>query len=84
MGVVAQLVRALVCGTRGREFNSPQSPKKRDVVQLGRTLALGARGRWFKSSHLDTLLQTVTIILLFISNIIRNLYCKLIKELYEF
>ena len=53
MVVVAQLVRALVCGTRGREFNSPQSPKQRDVVQLGRTLALGARGRWFKSSHLD-------------------------------
>ena len=53
MVVVAQLVRALVCGTRGREFNSPQSPKKRDVVQFGRTLALGARGRWFKSSHLD-------------------------------
>ena len=53
MVVVAQLVRALVCGTRGREFDSPQSPQKRDVVQLGRTLALGARGRWFKSSHLD-------------------------------
>ena len=52
MVVVAQLVRAPVCGTGGREFNSPQSPK-RDVVQLGRTLALGARGRWFKSSHLD-------------------------------
>ena len=54
MVVVAQSVRALVCGTRGREFDSPQSPNKRDVVQLGRTLALGARGRWFKSSHLDT------------------------------
>ena len=56
----------------------------RDVVQSGRTLALGARGRWFKSSHLDTLLQTVTIKLLFISKKFRNLYCKLIKELYEF
>ena len=56
MVVVAQLVRALVCGTRGREFDSPQSPNKRDVVQLGRTLALGARGRWFKSSHLDNIM----------------------------
>ena len=53
MVVVAQLVRAPVCGTGGREFNSPQSPQQRDVVQSGRTLALGARGRWFKSSHLD-------------------------------
>ena len=53
MVVVAQLVRAPVCGTGGREFNSPQSPQQRDVVQLGRTLALGVRGRWFKSSHLD-------------------------------
>ena len=25
---VAQLVRALVCGTRGREFDSPRSPQK--------------------------------------------------------
>ena len=55
MVVVAQLVRALVCGTRGREFDSPQSPKKRDVVQLGRTLALGVRGCWVKSSHLDNI-----------------------------
>ena len=53
MVVVAQLVRAPVCGTGGREFNSLQSPNKRDVVQSGRTLALGVRGRWFKSSHLD-------------------------------
>ena len=80
---VAQLVehrpfKARVVGS------NPTGITIRDVVQLGRTLALGARGRWFKSSHLDTLLQTVTIILLFISNIIRNLYCKLIKELYEF
>ena len=59
MVVVAQLVRALVCGTRGREFNSPQSPKKRDVVQSGRTLALGARGRWFKSSHLDKKIKKI-------------------------
>ncbi len=26
MEVVAQLVRALVCGTKGRGFKSPQSP----------------------------------------------------------
>ena len=68
----------------GKRVADQSSHSIRDVVQSGRTLALGARGRWFKSSHLDTLLQTVTIILLFISNIIRNLYCKLIKELYEF
>ena len=68
----------------GKRVVDQSSHSIRDVVQSGRTLALGARGCWFKSSHLDTLLQTVTIILLFISNIIRNLYCKLIKELYEF
>ena len=80
---VAQLVeqhpfKVMVVGS------NPTGITIRDVVQSGRTLALGARGRWFKSSHLDTLLQTVTIKLLFISKKFRNLYCKLIKELYEF
>ena len=38
-----------------------------------------------QSSHSVTmLLQTVTFIFLFITQIFSNLYCKLIKEFYEF
>ena len=32
MEPVAQLVRALVCGTRGRGFDSHQAPYQKDVL----------------------------------------------------
>ncbi len=47
MVVVAQLVRALVCGTRGRGFESHLPPKEK----------AGAEKRWFFIALLPSLLE---------------------------
>ena len=41
---VAQLVRALVCGTKGREFDSRHSPKFARMEELVVSLVLGTSG----------------------------------------
>ena len=59
---VAQLVRALDCGSRGCGFDSHRSPHKRlygsaPVAQVDRALASEAKGQRFESSrahHLES------------------------------
>ena len=58
---LAQLVRALVCGTRGRGFNSHISPQIMGCSQVVKAHDFDSCSRRFESSHPshDSLAQTV-------------------------